>query len=392
MLMVVPAGMGGSVMRGRRPEELRIGRRDQDVLHAAAHGGSLPWFQVQRAKIVLAIAGGERQCSVAARLECDEATVWRACRRYRQGGLASLFADGRQGNAGHPQQVSPVQRAQIVELACLEPIAKGLHITHWSSEDLARQAVADRIIPAISPATVRRILHDVDLQPHRTRYWKTARLDNRFKERAEQVLWCYANAARLAEEGTWVVCVDEIPTFQVLEREPTRRAIPGSIEQQEFDYTRHGTVNMLVFLVVHSGLMELAFLTSNDAEHYQPELKLFHRQHKELRGVFLIQDGGSSHIAASTRSYFADSGGWWKPRYTPANASWLNQAEILIHAFKHYYLKRASWKSQEEFKTHVLASWPEYNHRYAHPFEWTWTNQKMRQWFAKHAQNSLQEL
>jgi hypothetical protein len=63
----------------------------------------------------------------------------------------------------------------------------------------------------------------------------------------------------------------------------------------------------------------------------------------------------------------------------------LNQAEILIHAFKHYYLKRASWKSQEEFKTHVLASWPEYNHRYAHPFEWTWTNQKMRQWFAKHA-------
>ncbi len=73
----------------------------------------------------------------------------------------------------------------------------------------------------------------------------------------------------------------------------------------------------------------------------------------------------------------------------PANASWLNQAEILIHAFKHYYLQRASWTSQEEFKIHVQASWPEYNHRYAHPFEWTWTNQKMRQWFAKHAANSL---
>jgi repressor LexA len=32
-------------------------------------------------------------------------------------------------------------------------------------------------------------LNEVDLQPHRTRYWKTARLDTRFKERAEQVLW-----------------------------------------------------------------------------------------------------------------------------------------------------------------------------------------------------------
>jgi transposase len=389
--MVVDS-MGGCLVRGRRPAKLTIARRDQNALHSTAQGSSLPWFQVQRAKIVLAIAAGERQGSVAARLECDEATVWRACARYRHDGLAGLFADGRQGNAGHPQLISPVQRAQIVELACLEPIAKGLHITHWSSEDLARQAVADKIIPALSPATVRRILHDVDLQPHRTRYWKTARLDKRFQERAEQVLWCYGNAARLAEQGIWVVCVDEIPTFQVLERDPIRRAIPGSIEQQEFDYTRHGTVNMLVLLVVHSGLMELAFLASNDAAHYLPELKLFQRQHKELQGVFLIQDGGSSHTAGITQNYFAESQGWWRPRYTPANASWLNQAEILIHAFKHYYLKRESWKSQEEFKTHVLASWPEYNHRYAHPFEWTWTNQKMRKWFAKHAPNSLQEL
>ena len=94
-------------MRGRRPEKLTIARRHADVLHAAAHSGSLPWFQVQRAKIVLAIAAGERQCSVAGRLECDEATVWRACERYRQGGLASLFADGRQGNSGCPQQISP---------------------------------------------------------------------------------------------------------------------------------------------------------------------------------------------------------------------------------------------------------------------------------------------
>lgn len=379
-------------MRGRNPTKLTIARRDTAALQSAAHSDSLPWFQVRRAKIVLAIAAGERRCSVAARLECDEATVWRTCERYRQAGLASLFADGREGHSGRLEQISPVQRAQIVELACLEPIAKGLHITHWSSQDLAHQAVADGIVSAVSPATVRRLLHDVDLQPHRTRYWKTARLDARFKERAEQVLWCYGNAPRLAEQGVWVVCVDEIPTFQVLERRPIRRGIPGSIEQQEFDYTRHGTVNLLVFLVVHSGLMEAVFLAKNDSAHYVPELALFRKQHRELRGVFLIQDGGASHIGAETRRYFAKSRGWWKPRYTPANASWLNQAEILIHAFKHYYLKRASWKSPEEFKTHVLASWPEYNHRYAHPFEWTWTNHKMRQWFAKHAANSVQVL
>jgi len=372
-------------MRGRLPDRLILPAADEARLRKTAHSDALPSFEVRRAKIILAIVAGQRRRAIAADLGCDEATVWRTCERYRQAGLEGLLADRRRGHSGRVQLITPLQQAQIVELACLEPIAKGLHITHWSSKDLARQAIADDIVPSIGSATVRRILRNVDLQPHRTRYWKTARLDARFKERAEQVLWCYGNAARLAEQGTWVVCIDEVPTFQVLERQPIRRAIPGSIEQQEFDYTRHGTVNMLVFLVVHTGLMELVFLAANDREHYVPELELFRQQHKELREVFLIQDGGPSHIAAETQRYFAKSQGWWKPRYTPANASWLNQAEILIHAFKHYYLRRVSWKTQEEFKTHVMASWPEYNHRYAHPFEWMWTNQKMRQWFAKHA-------
>jgi transposase len=372
-------------MRGRRPEELKLRGTDQAELVRVAHGDTLPWFQVRRARIILGIAAGQRRETLAAELECDESTIWRTCQRYQRTGLMGLLVDQRRGHSGRDLQITPVQRAQIVELACLEPVARGLHITHWSSDDLARQAVTDGIVAGISARSVRNILNDVDLQPHRTRYWKTARLDARFKERAEQVLWCYGHVARLAEQGIWVVCVDEIPNFQVLERDPIRRAIPGSIEQQEFDYTRHGTANMLVFLMVHTGLMEVVFLKANDHEHYIPELELFRKQHPELKEVFLIQDGGSSHIASETHRYFAKHKDWWKPRYTPANASWLNQAEILIHAFKHYYLKRASWQSQEELKTHVLASWPEYNHRYAHPFEWTWTNQKMRQWFAKHA-------
>jgi hypothetical protein len=70
-------------------------------------------------------------------------------------------------------------------LACLEPIAKGLHITHWTSHDLARQAVQEGIVSAISDRTVQTILDQVDLQPHRTRYWRTSRIDAQFKQRAE---------------------------------------------------------------------------------------------------------------------------------------------------------------------------------------------------------------
>ena len=131
---------------------------------------------------------------------------------------------------GDRPRFPPLQRAQIVALACLEPLARGLDITHWSREDLASQAIANGIVPTISGRTIGRILDAVDLQPHRTRYWRTSRLDARFKERAEKVLWCYAQAERLAQHGIWVVCADEMPNRQVLERVPIRRSIPGSIE------------------------------------------------------------------------------------------------------------------------------------------------------------------
>jgi hypothetical protein len=264
-------------------------------------------------------------------------------------------------------------------------VAEGLHITHWSSADLARQAVADGIVPSISPSMVRRILNEVDLQPHRTRFWRTARLDERFKDRAEKVLWCYANAVRRARRGVWTVAVDEIPNFQVLERTPIRRARPGSIEQREFEYIRHGTVNLLLFLIVHTGRMELAVLDPKDAEHYIEQLRLFRRRHRGLTGVFLVQDGDPSHTANDTADYWHGCKGWWRPRFTPAHASWLNEAELLVRAFGHRYLRRASWASRQQFMDHVNASWPEYNRLYAHPFEWTWSNQKMRKWFAEHA-------
>jgi hypothetical protein len=174
----------------------------------------------------------------------------------------------------------------------LEPIAEGLHITHWTSTDLARQAVADGIVDSISPRTVERILRDVDLQPHRTRYWRTARLDAQFKDRAEKVLWCYGNAERLARQGIWTVAVDEMPNLQVLERRPIRRAIPGFIERQEFEYTRHGTVNLLLFLVVHTGQMEVTVEASKDAEHYVRGLRAFRRRHRGARRPLVKRRAG----------------------------------------------------------------------------------------------------
>ena len=135
--------MGGIHVRGRKPEALTILSPEIAELERIAHSGTSPWYQVRRARIVLEIASGQRREVLASQLECDESTIWRTCQRYRQGGLVGLLADHRQDHSGRDLEITPLQRAQLVELACLEPVAKGLHITHWSSKDLARQAVAD---------------------------------------------------------------------------------------------------------------------------------------------------------------------------------------------------------------------------------------------------------
>jgi hypothetical protein len=92
-------------MRGRKPRELSVGAADAAALRQVARGQSLPWFQVRRARTVLAVAGGERVEAVAGRMECDRATVWRTCRLYEGRGLDGLLSAP--DRSGRPERLSP---------------------------------------------------------------------------------------------------------------------------------------------------------------------------------------------------------------------------------------------------------------------------------------------
>src|SRR5215203_4315994 len=92
-------------MRGRKPRPLTVADADVPVLEAVARHRRLCWFQVQHARIVLAVAGGEPVQAIASRLECDRTTIWRVCRRYEQGGLSELLLDD--PRSGRPLEISP---------------------------------------------------------------------------------------------------------------------------------------------------------------------------------------------------------------------------------------------------------------------------------------------
>lgn len=92
-------------MRGRKPHSFTITPADVLVLQQLARSQTRPWYQVQHARIVLAVAEGERIQRVASQGDCDPTTIWRLCRRYEQQGLAGVVA--RAPRTGRPLRISP---------------------------------------------------------------------------------------------------------------------------------------------------------------------------------------------------------------------------------------------------------------------------------------------
>jgi hypothetical protein len=307
--------------------------------------------------------------------------IWHLCRRYESVGLSAIYDAAR---SGRPRVISALERVAIEQLACCKPTGLGLEMTHWSMRSLTRIAKERGLVSHIAHSTVSLILREADLQPHRSRYWITPTLNATFLQRASRILWLYERVDSLWDHDEIVLALDEKPNIQALERaRPTQPMRPGQVERQEFEYTRHGTVNFLALLNVHNGQMRSCCLDKNDSEHLCRALPKLLRPFQQFRRVHLIWDGGPSHVSAQTAAFLRSKGAWLRVLFTPPHASWLNQAELLLKSFDVRYLRRGDWPSRQHLIDHLDASTPEYNHLWAHPINWTWTRRDLHDWAEK---------
>jgi transposase len=246
---------------------------------------------------------------------------------------------------------------------------------------LEQAAIEQTIVPSIDHSTINDILRAGHLQPHRFRYWKTTIWDPLAVARTLKILWYYKRIAWLWQQGIVVIALDEKPGIQVLERAAAKQLMrAGQIERHEFDYVRHGTLNLLVGLTLFNGRMWAECLDKNDGEHFRPAVRRLLHPYGWAQQIVLVMDNGSSHTSGDTPNFFADLAPRVQVLFTPPNASWLNQAELLLGAFAGRYLKRGSWTTPRAMIQHILASRAEYNVRFAHPFQWNWTCRDFRYW------------
>lgn len=285
-----------------------------------------------------------------------------------------------------PRSFPPSVRRAIESLASAPPVAADRELTHWSSRSLAEAAVSREIVPTIHYATVSRMLHAARLRPHVWCAWKHTVWTDSAIQRALNILWVYERVEWLWHKGIVVLAVDEKPSLQVLERAaPTVPMRPGMPERRAFDYIRHGTVNLLTSLTLHTGHMGLACLERNDGAHFRPALQHLIQPYACAKHIWLILDNGPSHTSAQTRHFLAHlayPAQRVRVLFTPPGASWLNLAESLLQAFSTRYLVRGDWPSRSAMIDHLVAAQHEYNHLFAHPFAWRWTRQHFRIWLA----------
>src|SRR3954447_25988551 len=212
----------------------RLPRRIGGSRSGGARDKGAPAGVVERARIVLLAADEVPGKQIAEIVGCAEGTVvtWRG--RYAERGLAGLADLPRRGK---PSPLPEALRDRVLELTLTQPPDQ-FGATQWSSRLLAR-ALAGEGTP-ISHATVARIWHRFGVQPWRRQTFKFS-TDPALEAKIRDVVGLYLHPPQRAV----VVCVDEKPQIQALERTaPTLPVRPGSPARRTSDCVRHGTTTL----------------------------------------------------------------------------------------------------------------------------------------------------
>jgi putative transposase len=160
---------------GRQAPSVILSTHLRNILERLERSRTLPLWLIERIRFVLMSADGKLcvEQAVRAGVDAQRARRWRkrwvegAGRVHRavEGGadertIEKLVWEVLSDNyrSGVPAKFTAEQIAAIIALACEEPSAHGLPVSHWTPEELARKAAEHEIVSNISPRQVGRFL------------------------------------------------------------------------------------------------------------------------------------------------------------------------------------------------------------------------------------------
>ena len=305
-----------------------------------------------RSKIVLACAGGTENKSVAAQLNCTQATVGKWRRRFVADRLDGLVDEPR---PGRPATITVDQVEQVV-VATLE--ATPTNATHWSRASMAKRS-------GLSKTTIGRIWKAFDLKPHRVDGFKLSK-DPLFVEKVYDVVGLYLDPP----ESAVVLCVDEKSQVQALARtSPVLPMMPGMPERRTHDYVRAGVTSLFAAFNVADGTVISSIHRRHRAIEFKKFLAKIDSEVPDDLQVHLVCDNYGTHKTPAINTWLAKH-----PRFhmhfTPTSSSWLNQVERWFGFITDELIRRGSHSSVQALEADIRA-WTKGWNEDPKPFIWT---------------------
>ncbi len=329
-----------------------LSKEEKETLLSWQRAGKTEKRMAERARMILEASEGKTNNEIANMLSTRPARISKWRTRFARNRLAGIYDAARPGK--------PIIYDDNTEKRILskldEPPPKGY--AKWNGS-LLSEALGD-----ISRHQVWRVLkkHDISLQ--RRQSWCVS-TDPEFTTKAADVVGLYLDPP----EQAIVICVDEKPHIQALERAQGWLKLPDGKALAGFSHTykRHGTTTLFAALEVTSGLVKtghykrrrrvefLDFMNRIVAEYPDKEIHVILdnlRTHKPKRDMWLKRNK-NVHF-----------------HYTPTYSSWLNQVECWFSILSRNALKGASFTSPQQVRKAIDEFVEVYNENAA-PFEWT---------------------
>lgn len=334
-----------------QPTQIELQPEQEATLQSWMRSPTTEQRLVFRARIIMMAGEDMGTNAIARELEVRPATVTKWRTRFARLGLEGLKDAPR---SGKKPRYSPEDERRVLHMLD-QPPPSGY--AQWNGSLLA-QAL---LLPA---DFVWKVLRNHGIQLQRRRSWCIS-TDPQFAEKAADVVGLYLNPP----ENALVLCVDEKPHIQALERAqgylkmPTGRALRGF----SHEYKRHGTSTLFAALETATGQVIAGHYQRRRRVEFLDFMNRVVSAHQD-REIHVIMDNLSTH--KPKRDLWLTRHKNVHLHYIPTHASWMNQVEVWFSLLSRYALKGASFTSPKELRQAMDRFIAAYNPR-AHPFEWT---------------------
>lgn len=338
--------------------EVRLKPKARAVLEARVRAPTTEQRDVLRARIVLLAAKGDSTRSIARQVGTMPRTVshWRG--RFAREGLVGLKDKPRPGPA--PKYTAEAGRRILAVLERPPPAG----FSRWTGPLIATE------LGNVHEQHVWRFLRAQKIDLDGRKSWCESD-DPEFTAKAADVVGLYV----APPENAIVICVDEKPSIQALERAQGYLKLPNgrTLTGHSHDYKRNGTSTLFAAFEVGTGKVTVAHKNRRRRIEFLAFMNTIVADYPDT-AIHVILDNLNTHKPKNDC--------WLKRHpnvrfhFTPTRASWLNQVEIWFSILEGKSLHGASFTSVAQLREHIDAFIETYNEN-ATPF--LWTKKKVRQ-------------